>query len=206
MRHKVFNLIILDESGSMQSIKNYIIQGFNEVVQTIKGIETQFPEQEHFVSFVSFNGLGRKTLLWNVPAKDLQLIDSANYRPEANTPLFDAIGYCVTRLNTDLNETMNYNVLVTIITDGEENSSQEYNQYSIKRIIEALKEKRWTFSYIGTDHNVVQVATSISINNSIHFEKTSSGLKDIFAREKLSRFNYSQNIRDKKDTKDNYFE
>jgi hypothetical protein len=206
MKHKVYNLIILDESGSMQSIKNYIIQGFNELVQTIKGIETQFPEQEHYVSFVSFNGLGRKTLLWNVPVKNLQVIDADNYRPEANTPLFDAIGYSVTRLNTDLNETMDCNVLVTILTDGEENSSQEYNLYSIKRIIEAFKERKWTFSYIGTDHNVVQVATSISINNSIYFEKTPSGLKDIFAREKISRFNYSQNIRDKKDTKDNYFE
>lgn len=57
-RHQVHNLIILDESGSMECIKRTIIQGFNELVQTIKGIEKQFPEQEHFISFVSFNGLG----------------------------------------------------------------------------------------------------------------------------------------------------
>jgi len=57
-KHQVHNLIILDESGSMESIKTTIIQGFNELVQTIQGIEKQFPEQEHFISFVSFNGLG----------------------------------------------------------------------------------------------------------------------------------------------------
>ena len=57
-RHKVHNLIILDESGSMDSIKSTIIQSFNEIVQTIKGIEKEFLEQEHFISLVSFNGLG----------------------------------------------------------------------------------------------------------------------------------------------------
>ena len=37
-KHQVHNLILLDESGSMTSIKNTIIQGFNELVQTVKGI------------------------------------------------------------------------------------------------------------------------------------------------------------------------
>ena len=46
----VHNLVILDESGSMEAIKSATISGFNEVVQTIKGVEKQFPEQEHFVS------------------------------------------------------------------------------------------------------------------------------------------------------------
>lgn len=37
-KHNVHNLIILDESGSMESIKPSIINGFNELVQSIKGI------------------------------------------------------------------------------------------------------------------------------------------------------------------------
>jgi hypothetical protein len=61
----VNNLIILDESGSMEAIKRATIIGFNEVVQTIKGVEKRFPEQEHFVSLVTFNGLGIKTKLFN---------------------------------------------------------------------------------------------------------------------------------------------
>ena len=59
-RHQVHNLIILDESGSMSSIKPQIISGFNELVQSIKGIEEQFPEQEHFISLVSFNDIENK--------------------------------------------------------------------------------------------------------------------------------------------------
>jgi hypothetical protein len=53
-KHQVHNLIILDESGSMQSIKPSIINGFNELVQSIKGIQTQFLEQEHTISIISF--------------------------------------------------------------------------------------------------------------------------------------------------------
>ena len=61
-KHQVHNLIILDESGSMESIKKTIIEGFNEIVQTVKGIEKAFPEQEHFISLVTFNGRGQKLL------------------------------------------------------------------------------------------------------------------------------------------------
>ncbi|MEO6682121.1 MAG: hypothetical protein ABIN48_04785 [Ginsengibacter sp.] len=71
-KHQVHNLIILDESGSMQSIKTTIIQGFNEIVQTVKGIEKEFPEQEHFISLLSFNGFGNKLLHFIDPVKNLE--------------------------------------------------------------------------------------------------------------------------------------
>ncbi len=92
------NLIILDESGSMSSIKNTIIQGFNELVQTIQGIEKQFPEQEHFVSFVSFNSLGQKLLHFIDPASTLKQIDDKSYNSDAMTPLFDAMGFSINKL------------------------------------------------------------------------------------------------------------
>ena len=36
MKTKIFNLIIIDESGSMQSIKNAAIDSVNETIQTIR--------------------------------------------------------------------------------------------------------------------------------------------------------------------------
>jgi len=63
-KQQVHNLIILDESGSMFDIKGAIIKGFNEIVETVKGIQDQFPEQEHFISFMTFNGVGQKFLLF----------------------------------------------------------------------------------------------------------------------------------------------
>lgn len=113
-KHQVHNLIILDESGSMDSIKTTIIQGFNEIVQTVKGIEKEYPEQEHFISLVSFNGLGQKTLHFADPAGRLEMIDDRRYQPAVSTPLYDAIGFACTKLKSVMGNSTDYNVLVTI--------------------------------------------------------------------------------------------
>lgn len=205
-KHQVHNLIILDESGSMSSIKNTIIQGFNELVQTIKGIEKQFPEQEHFVSFVSFNSLGQKLLHFMDPASKLEQIDDKSYNPDAMTPLFDAMGFSINKLKQSLQGQTDYNVLVTVLTDGEENDSKEFSGNDIKKLVEELKQNRWTFTYIGTDHDVEKIAISLSINNTMVFEKNEADIKKMFAREQNARANYSKKIRFNEDTTSNYFD
>jgi len=204
-KHQVHNLIILDESGSMESIKPSIIQGFNEIVQTVKGIEKEFPEQEHFISLVTFNGIGQKVLHFIDPVSKLESIDEKRYQPNASTPLYDAIGFSFAKLRQVVETLTDYNVLVTILTDGEENASKEYTGTAIKNLIEELKLKRWTFTYIGADHDVEKFAASISITNTIHFQKNEANMKAMFAQESNSRANYSQKIREKKDTGDDFY-
>jgi len=205
-KHKVHNLIILDESGSMESIKKTIIQGFNEIVQTVKGIEKQYPEQEHFISLITFNGMVLKTLHFADAVNKLEMIDDSRYQPDANTPLFDAVGFSCAKLRNVLGNSTDYNVLVTILTDGEENASMEYSGAVIKSMIEELKNNNWTFTYIGTDHDVEKFAVSISIENAISFSKNDDGIKAMILKESKARANYSQNIRDKKNTKDRFYE
>ena len=205
-KHQVHNLIILDESGSMESIKTAIIQGFNELVQTIQGIEKQFPEQEHFISFVSFNGLGQKLLHFIDPASKLKQIDDKTYKPNASTPLFDAMGFSINKLKQSLQGQTDFNVLVTILTDGEENASKEFSGNDIKKLVEELKQNRWTFTYIGTDQDVKKIAISLSINNTMLFEKNEAGIRKMFMKEQNSRANYSRKIRSNEDTSSNYFE
>ena len=205
-KQQIHNLIILDESGSMESIKTIIIQGFNELVQTIQGIEKQFPEQEHFISFVSFNGLGQKLLHFIDPASKLKQIDDKTYKPEASTPLFDAMGFSINKLKQSLQGQSDYNVLVTILTDGEENASKEFSGNDIKKLVEELKQNRWTFTYIGTDHDVEKIALSLSINNTMIFAKSEAGIKEMFMKEQSSRARYSQKIQSKEDTTSNYFD
>jgi len=205
-KHQVHNLIILDESGSMESIKKTIIQGFNEIVQTVKGIEKEFPEQEHFISLVTFNGLGHKILHFIDPVSKLESIDEKRYRPDASTPLYDAMGFSFTKLRKVVENLTDCNVLVTILTDGEENASKEYTGIAIKKLIEELKLNRWTFTYIGADHDVEKFAASISITNTMTFQKNEADMKVMFAKEKSSRQYYSQNIREKKDTSNDYYQ
>ena len=204
-KHQVHNLIILDESGSMRTIQRTIIEGFNEIVQTVKGIEQQFPEQEHFISLVTFNGLGQKVLHFNDPVSKLKSIDATGYRPKASTPLYDAIGFSFAKLQQVLENQTDYNVLVTILTDGEENASKEYTGVVIKNLIEELKLNRWTFTYIGADHDVEKFAASLSITNTMIFQKNEADMKNMFVKEQSSRYNYSQNIREKKDTGNDFY-
>ncbi len=205
-RHQVHNLIILDESGSMETIKDHIIQGFNEVVQTIKGIEQQYPEQEHLISFVSFNGLGQKLLHFIDPASKLKQISSKSYKPDASTPLFDAMGFSINKLKLALSEQTDYNVLVTILTDGEENASKEFSGFDIKMLVEELQQNRWTFTYIGADHDVEKIAFSLSINNTLVFRKDEEDIKSMFVKERSAREKYNKKIHLKEDTNSNYFD
>lgn len=198
-KHQVHNLIILDESGSMQTIKKTIIQGFNEIVQTVKGIQKEYPEQEHFISLVSFNGLGTKVLHFMDPVDDLKQINHKRYRPNASTPLFDALGFGLNKLREELKNLQNYNVLVTILTDGEENASKEFTASAIKSLIDELKTAQWTFTYIGADHDVESMAFSISIENTMVFKKNEADIKAMFDLEKSARASYSEKIRNKED-------
>jgi len=204
-KQQVHNLIILDESGSMEHIKPTIINGFNELVQSIKGIQEQFPNQEHSISFMSFNGFGIKTLHFMDAVSHLNSIDSSSYTPASMTPLYDAMGFSFTKLKNELVTQTNYNVLVTILTDGEENASNEYSGATIKSMIEELSEGNWTFTYIGTDHDVEKMAATLSIKNTMKFDKNHDGIVKMFENEVSSRIRFSEKISENKSYKDNYF-
>lgn len=83
---------------------------------------------------------------------------------------------------------------MTILTDGEENASKEYSGSAIKKIVEELKSKNWTFTYIGTDHNVEKFAHSLSINNMMSFDKSESGMQKMFSSEKSARQRFGERL------------
>ena len=74
-------------------------------------------------------------------------------------------------------------VLVTIITDGYENASHEYDGRAIKALVEAMKSQGWVFTYIGANQDVEAVANSMSIDNHLCFEATQRGASDMFDKE-----------------------
>ncbi len=185
MKQRVFNLIILDESGSMCSIEKQAIDGVNETIQTIRSAQKKHEEQEHFVTFVSFNSDGIKTIYDKEEADKVKEITDKDYCPACCTPLYDAMGVSLTKLRKSVSE--DDVVLVTIITDGYENASHEYNGQFIKALVEALKAKGWIFTYIGANQDVEKVAATISITNTLSFSADAKGTKAMFAKESCSR-------------------
>lgn len=185
MKQRVFNLIILDESGSMSSIEREAIAGVNETVQTIRLAQKEHKDQEHFVTLVSFNSSHGNTIYDRLEAAKVEELTSRQYRPAACTPLYDAMGNALTNLRVEVSD--NDVVLVTIITDGYENASKEYNGASIKALVDELKKKDWVFTYIGANHNVEKAAATISITNTLKFKASAEGTQAMFAKESKSR-------------------
>lgn len=185
MEQKVFNLIILDESGSMCSIEKQAIDGVNETIQTIRDAQKKHEDQQHFITLVSFNSSEIKTIYDNIEADKATEITDKQYTPNCGTPLYDAMGNALTNLRKNVAD--DDAVLVTIITDGYENASCEYNASSIKALVESLKAKGWIFTYIGANQDVTKAASTISITNTLSFSANPTGTSAMFAREKSSR-------------------
>ena len=182
----IYNLIILDESGSMQPIKQQVINGFNETVQTIKSAQKTHKNQKHFVSLVTFSDADKiRTVYDKIEVNQVEELTEETYQPCASTPLYDAMGIALTSLKKTAKS--NDKVLVTVITDGYENASREYNAQSIKNLVESLKTNGWIFAYIGANQDVIREASKISITNTLHFMPTSFGTEKMHKQERASR-------------------
>lgn len=189
MKTRVFNLIILDESGSMQCIKKEAIDSVNETIQTIRQAEKKNPEQEHYVSLVTFNH-DAKTIYDCIPAKEISELTC--YYPNCCTALYDAMGMSLTALRDKVAK--NDRVLVTIITDGYENASHEYSGKAIKSLVKELKDNGWVFAYIGANQDVEAVAASISITNTLSFDATPLGTKCMSGAVSSSRDSFYESL------------
>lgn len=172
MKTKIFNLIIIDESGSMQSIKNGAINSVNETIQTIRAAEKEYENQEHYVSLVSFN-TSVKIIYECAPVGEVNEITAETYRPDCCTALYDAMGISLNALRKKVAD--DDKVVVTVVTDGYENASSEYDGKAIKALVDELKAKGWVFAYIGANQNVEEAAAKISITNTLNFEATTVG-------------------------------
>ncbi len=182
---RIHNLIILDESGSMYSIYSAALSGVNETLQTIRQAQKDHANQSHFVTLVSFSSSRYNEIYHDTPADKAADINERQYQPGGCTPLFDAMGRALTELRTKVAD--GDVVLVTVVTDGEENSSTEYDGRAIKALIEELKKRDWVFTYIGANQNVEAVAASMSIDNHLSFNATDEEIREMWQKESTAR-------------------
>lgn len=197
---RVHNLIVLDESGSMDSIYRAALSGVNETLQSIRNEKVKHPDQDHTVTLVTFDSERYNRIYDAVPAEHAKDITTKQYRPNACTPLYDAMGRSITDLKWHVNE--GDIVLVTIITDGYENASRQYNRSSVQRLVEEMKTKGWVFTYIGANQDVESVAESLSINNHLEFEADDEGTDRMFSKLHKCRNAFMDKVSDDSFTND----
>ncbi len=184
---KLFNLIILDASGSMETIYNQALTGVNETLATIRMAQKDHPELQQYVTLASFSSgeyfLNR--IYSATPIAEARNITREDYILRGCTALYDAMGTCISELQKKVAH--GDRVLVTVITDGYENASRTWSGHQIKSLVEELRQMGWTFTYIGADQDVEKVAGEIGVQNSLRFSANAEETQAMFAKERRSR-------------------
>ncbi|MCR4603624.1 MAG: VWA domain-containing protein [Prevotella sp.] len=177
----------------MEIIRKQAFVGMNETLQTVRKMQEKFPDQQQFVTLLTFDS-GHTTWHYdNQPAAQTRELDWKAYNPCGGTPLYDAIGKGISKTNAQVED--GDHVLVTIITDGEENSSEEWTLQMTRTMIEKLKKQHWTFTLIGTDNlDVESMARNFAIDEHMEFQQSEAGTMAMFARERSSRERFNSCI------------
>lgn len=166
MKTKTRVVILLDRSGSMKSVVEPTVNGYNEHVQQIKA---DAKEQDIQVSLVTFNATVMRHF-WDESADMLQEASQEDYNPNGGTALYDAICTTIDHLKaTETDPDVAY--LLIIISDGEDTSYSSYNRYlgytakdACDRIAECENSGRWTVALLGCEKADLQkFATDMGI-------------------------------------------
>ena len=195
----IYNLIIVDESGSMSHLREVTLSGINETIGTIRNAQKEFAQtQVHTLTLVTFdtdsNRPAVRTIIDNQPIANVKKF--RDYMPNGCTPLYDAMGQSLTRLHTLIKGDVDASAVVTVLTDGLENASREWNAQSLRKLIEQLKQEGWSFSYMGSAHDVKEVTDLLSIENVVEFSHDQLGAGNTWGRERSSRRAYYQKMSD----------
>lgn len=173
-------ICILDRSGSMSSIIDDAIGGFNQFIEDQKKLE-----DDASMTVALFDD--QYELLYdNIPIPEVENFSKKTWYPRGMTALYDAIGKTI---NTVKQQHKNLKkkekpdkVLVCIVTDGHENASEEYDNAAINKLIkECETQKGWSFVYLAANQDAFSVGSSFGISkgNTYTFNADSKGMFNV---------------------------
>jgi uncharacterized protein YegL len=175
-------VVVLDRSGSMQSIAQSTVDGFNTFLN-----EQQNAEGDAYITLVQFDDRYEMDYK-SIPVSEAKpLINGETFSPRGMTALFDAIGKTINELETDRD------VVFVIITDGHENASREYKRDAVMKMIEDLeKNKGWYFLFLGANQDAIKAGgdIGISMNKSFTYSANGEGTANAFASFSSNITNY----------------
>lgn len=170
---------VIDRSGSMLSIAQDAIGGFNNFLRNQKALSG-----EANLTLVLFDNEYQVA----VDRGDLQLVkelDCGTFKPRGSTALYDAIGKAINEIGAklDSDETKPDKVIFVILTDGEENSSKEFTQEKIAEMIQHQQDKySWEFIFLAANQDAFAAGHALNIraHNTANFAATAKGINDAY--------------------------
>lgn len=156
---KVEIIAITDRSGSMANIRDAAISGYNAFLDeqcTVPG-EARV---SHFLFDDRYETLHE--------AKDISnavRLSPFNFVPRDYTALYDAIGKTLmTEGERIAKESWADKVIVTILTDGQENASKEYTAARVKEMIEHASKHNWHFVFLAANQDAFATGAQMGIS------------------------------------------
>lgn len=144
--HETLVQILLDETGSMMNIAEQTVTKLREYINGFRG------NPNVRFSLTTFNSATGPKLVFD--AQPAQAVTDFDYKPAACTPLLDAVGSTIRRLENCLSRN-HYSprptrILVVVFTDGYENDSKEWKLEDVRRLLDnKQKQDDWAVVYLG---------------------------------------------------------
>ncbi len=177
--HIVF---LLDRSGSMSSIREDVIGGWNSFLEKQKALKTKAT-----ITQVQFDtGNPYEQILNFVPLQEAIPLSLENFQPRGGTPLLDAMGECITNTALDISAMPTHErpdgVTFVCMTDGQENSSHRYSRKQVRELMERLEKGTWEFVFLSADMGAVEEAADMGFAHArtMMFAPSTRGLSNSF--------------------------
>lgn len=162
-------IMVVDKSGSMMNLADDVIGGFNQFLDDLK-------ESDGYKITTMLFDTTYNMLCVNASLEDAPRLNTKNYNPSGYTALYDAVGRAVdefTKKNTTLDD--DDRVVMVIQTDGLENSSMEYNEASINKMLTGkLESGKWEVIYIGAGRDTWAQAQSMGVARNSYLNTSGS--------------------------------
>lgn len=156
---------VLDETGSMDIVKNETIDGYNEYVNSLR------KQKGTAMLLVRFNSHAI-TVGEPESIQKATVLSSDNYIPDAMTPLYDAVGEAIRKVEDVVK---NENVIVVIMTDGLENASRVYKRETLFSLVTEKEKSGWKFVYLGANQDAYAAGLSFGVNDAINYSQAKVG-------------------------------
>lgn len=174
-------VVILDRSGSMESVAQQTIDGFNEFVNKQKSAGGNAT-----LTLVQFDDM-YEIVYKNAPINEVSKLTPFTYVPRGLTALLDAVGKTITTVRlqyTGLCEKCKPDgTIFVVITDGIENNSREYSRDQVFSMIRRQEQEcGWEFVFLGANQDAIQNGMNFGFKSgsSATYNSTTTGTSKCF--------------------------
>jgi ADP-ribosylglycohydrolase len=167
----------------MESIRDDVIGGFNAFLA-----EQQAQPGRATLTLVQFDSHDPYEVLQRfVPVQHVPMLTHETYVPRASTPLLDALGRGINDLEASLAglpaDRRPGQIVMVIVTDGQENASREFTKARVTEMIRAKRAQGWQFVFLSADLDAIDDAehSGVLASHAMAFDKDAAGAQAMWS-------------------------